>query len=722
MPPNEYSIYDEYDNEMSAPLDVPVSQPGYGDSAGAESDIGYYLGEPEPAAVEPVNPPVVSKSESKSSRSYNLSNQKTADINRAFTDPLRQNIAAGEADINAEYQQTADDARVISDQRQGNNKARTDLDVARAEVQEEINNDEVEMLRELKFQEKASQYIAQQKEEAAMAQWAQAVQAYEATNINPGKLWGDMNGGQKLGTAVSVFAAGVLTARGVNNQVMSNLNRAIDDNISAQLQNLEKKGKVVGQFKQMWDAVRADSESDAEARSKMRSLMMSEFRSASVAKLSAMDSDFAKLRGQEVYTAIEADMAKNMAEIRQQKRVAIEKDRAFELDVATKAAQLRLEQAASGRAERALKLQEKAATATEVPTLDEGEYVVDTTPGGQDRVLKFLPGLSPKEKETARDKLAIEGKLIDDLVEYQKLMAKLGSAYDGPLKNISVGRDKDLYNLKQQADRQREKLLLTYVKGVAATTFTDAFVKRVEPWLGANTLTTGTAKSVNQAIGALIKDATNEGNKWRKNVLQYERNPEIVKYVAGNRPGRGEDNDFATDADAIGEELYDSVGAVDSRVQKLAAAAQTYESGSKTLDIQEVKKDEVLFNDAIKYYGEGVKTSSRGNPKVTRSFKEMKDIATVALGGAESPEEEKEAFATLRILAEKKYLGGFEISDRVADEAKYWVDQVNEIRATRDQNMQADQELSNQGKEAFDRGFRPPNQSYVEEYLSEEYQ
>lgn len=669
--------------DANSPVPDEVNQ--YAPPAGVDADISQFVDNSAGLGTSvvpglPTPPPLQSASQSASvaTSGANLSDAKSAAIERA-TGPMEKAIAKSDAEITAEADQTAADLARVKELDQANASRRSQLDAELATERQKYAEEEDQVLRDQIFSEKLAAHQDAQKEEEAMANWASAVKAYEATNINPGKLWNDMSGGSKFATAISVFAANVLASKGIDTTVMSSLNKAIDDNINTQLSNLDKKGKSAGMFKQMWDAVRADSESNAEARVKMRSLMMSEFKSGVTAKLMAFDSDYAKLKGQEVYANLEGEEAKNLAALRQQKRLNLENGREFARKVQRDKNDLRMEQARLALSAREVALAEaKAAPAPE--PVDESDYVVDGTPGGEGRALKWLPGIKDAEREKGRLALQEEEQITKDLIEYQKLAAELGGYYDGPLKNVSTGRDKKSYELYQKMNNVRERLKLKFVNKIAATTFTDALVKRVEPLFGENTWTKGTGRSVAQAIGSLLIDAKREGDAWRRQHFTYERDPRIVAAVTKNRAGNDpQAENFSTEVGGLGKELYDSIPSVETPIQKLAARARTSEVGRKEIS----GKDQDDVNFLTTTYQSVIDNGSEVySGKHTKGFADIGRIAEVAWSSTD-PQEIAEAKATLKILETKEYLGGIRIDSTTAKEAEYWNYVLDDIETAR---------------------------------------
>jgi hypothetical protein len=390
------------------------------------------------------------------------------------------------------------------------------------------------------------------------------MKAYEATNINPGKLWGDMTGGQRFGTAISVFAHNVLAAKGINSSVMQNLNRAIDDNLNAQLQNMEQKGKVAGQFKQMYEAVRADSESDAEARQKMRLLQMSEFKTGLAARLSAMDSDYAKMKAQEVYAALEAEEAKAMVDLRNTKRKDIMAARNYELNVMQTEIQARQEAVRASIASKAQKLEERKFEASQAPAPLDVEkinksLVYDTTPGGEDRVYQAL---DPEKADALRGHFAENAILISEL---RDLADNAREIYDGIGSKYTEGEAEKLFRSKRNA------VVARVIKNWSGLSYTD---KQAEMFFDILPLDTKfTANAVNKTVGDQILKVENSSRKYLEGKAIRQTDPRIIEYAQGVRIRGGQDKAFEG-VKAAGQELLENASPKQGPADKLIGAAE----------------------------------------------------------------------------------------------------------------------------------------------------
>lgn len=493
---------------------------------------------------------------------YNFSDAKTKQVKKGFTNQVDARNAASEAEIYGEAKQTADDIRRVTELAQGNAATRGELDMKKASMESEAAFQEADLIADLNFQEKLGYEQARIKEEEAMTNWVGAMKAYEASNINPGKLWGDMTGGERFGTAISVFAHNVLAAKGINTSVMSSLNKAIDDNLNAQMANMNKKERVAGQFKQVYEAVRSQSESEAEARMKMRALMMTEFRAGVTARLSSMDSDYAKLKAQEWAVAIEGDLTKQMAELRQVYRQNIERARNYNSDLMYKEAQLRMEAYRNSLSARQVALAEEAARGSgklDTEAIDK-RTIYDTSPGGESNVY-----LSKDEKDTVKlsDELAANNILIRELKKFQQDAREI---YDG------VGSKYNDSEADKQIRARHTALQSRIIKQWSGLSYTDKQQEFLQQILPMDTLLTSNA--VNRTVGDLIDNATAENRIKLEQRAVRVTDPRVREYALGVRI-TGRDDKFQEADAAMGQELMKNQKPGQTEVDRMIGDAES---------------------------------------------------------------------------------------------------------------------------------------------------
>jgi hypothetical protein len=363
-----------------------------------------------------------------------------------------------------------------------------------------------------------------------------------------------MSGSDRFNTAAAVFAHNILASKGINTTTMASLNRALDDNLNAQLQNMEKKGRVAGQFKQVYDAVRSESESEAEARMKMRGLMLQEFRAGVTAKLSSMDSDYAKIKAQEIYTGIEQQLVKDMTELRQVYRQNYERERAYNSDLMYKEAQLRLEKSADARAWRAQKFNEKQIEEANKPTAPQWDPTLTVRdPAG----IEGPEGQATPIGHARKEEVEELNKSLNNQYQMAKKVKRLGEL-SRELGNIysSVGKNAFLTEHKAELISLREDMVTAKKREMSGLAATDQEQKVYGQIIG---------EIDNWTKGALGGDSTTMMHTASQTALRDLR---LARYNLGTRltyPG---------DTSGKGVKINDVPGIFESEAELKAAKAK----------------------------------------------------------------------------------------------------------------------------------------------------
>lgn len=133
--------------------------------------------------------------------------------------------------------------------------------------------------------------------------------------VNPGRLYQNMTKGEKASTLFGAFISDFLGAKGIKTSAMDYINQAIDRDIDSQVNAINTKGRVVDGFKQMWDMQRAMSDSDVEAKLRMKGIELEAFKMGIAAKLGQFDSDIARAKIPAAIAAIDEKQAKVKADV-----------------------------------------------------------------------------------------------------------------------------------------------------------------------------------------------------------------------------------------------------------------------------------------------------------------------------------------------------------------------------------------------------------------------
>jgi hypothetical protein len=103
-----------------------------------------------------------------------------------------------------------------------------------------------------------------------------------------------------------VFVTDFLGARGIKSSGLDTLNRAIDQDMDAQIAEINKEGQVVGMFGDLYRSALSQSATQAETRERMRGMYLESFKAGVVAQLSKYDAPLAQVAAQKALADIDA--------------------------------------------------------------------------------------------------------------------------------------------------------------------------------------------------------------------------------------------------------------------------------------------------------------------------------------------------------------------------------------------------------------------------------
>jgi len=167
------------------------------------------------------------------------------------------------------------------------------------------------------FASEEANIVAQEQGAAAKskADYVQAINEFRASAVNPHQLWDSLGKGGQFAAGVLAFAHGFLTIQGKKEEGMDLFLKGIDRNIDAQIQNIKIKGESAGMFKQLWDMQRAQSASDAEARTRVRGFALESAKLAVESELSKYESGLAQAQSRAAIAKIDQESAKQLFEV-----------------------------------------------------------------------------------------------------------------------------------------------------------------------------------------------------------------------------------------------------------------------------------------------------------------------------------------------------------------------------------------------------------------------
>lgn len=268
------------------------------------------------------------------------------------------------------------------------------------------------------------------------AEAKQARQRYEtsvaelgAMQIQPQKLWSD-----KVGGGMAALAAGIggfLTARGVDNDIMGQLNRNIDRDVNAQMANMANKKDVTQGFAQAYRMLVDENDSAAQARMKMRGFYLDQYQAQLQAKAAEYGSALAQIGTDETVNKIQQERFKLGNEVEKQAadRIAEDKKTAIEM------ARIGVQYAGISSAERMQKSAQEAAAALAankaLATLDPNIGALKASSG---KVIGKIAPTWADDKETVRsvqNTILQQEDLMTKGAKLVNLMRRVGGQFKG---------------------------------------------------------------------------------------------------------------------------------------------------------------------------------------------------------------------------------------------------------------------------------------------------
>ena len=160
--------------------------------------------------------------------------------------------------------------------------------------------------------------IAQNKAEAAssLSDYRAALSDFAASGVNPSQLWDSGGNRGQFAMVATAFLHDFLGAKGIQTSGLDSIKQAIQNNISAQVANMNHKGEVAAGFKTVWDMQRAQSASDAEARQRVFGFYLQGLTNHIESTLGTYDSGLALAKGQAAIAKLQQEQVNNDLAVR----------------------------------------------------------------------------------------------------------------------------------------------------------------------------------------------------------------------------------------------------------------------------------------------------------------------------------------------------------------------------------------------------------------------
>ena len=264
-----------------------------------------------------------------------------------------------------------------------------------------------------------------------MSDYSAALADFAASKVDPNDLWHGMSGGMRFGTAVTAFVHDFLGAKNIKTSAMDTFKGAIDRNINAQIQNINKKGEVARGFKTLYDMESARSSSAEETRARIRGFMLEAAKNHVVANMSQYKSLLATAEGRKALAQLDEEYAKNYMEVQKFVETASQARTNQDQQWVMHKNQIAVEQYRAAIAAKSQALEEKKfkdmldQRAAAMKAAERDNTVIDPETNIGKRV--FRGQLSDKEKQNTREVLINTAETNRAIADFRKLQ-KDGSA------------------------------------------------------------------------------------------------------------------------------------------------------------------------------------------------------------------------------------------------------------------------------------------------------
>lgn len=292
--------------------------------------------------------------------------------------------------------------------------------------------------------------------DAIQNQYRTALADYQAAKINPAQLWDYGGVGGQVAMIATAFGHDFLAAKGIQTSGLESINKAIQNNINAQLENMNKKLNVAQGFKELWNMQRAQSNSDAEARQRMSGFYLASLSNEIEAQLGGYDSELALAKGAAAVAKLKQEQVKNDLLVRQHIDTAA--NQRLETRVKVYAADLAAS-TARYTADAHVKAAQIAADAKEKKVSPLDGVIFDTSKTGQNvATRRFLPDVPNEERAKLRQQTS---KVSDTAANVERLIDLQAEAGKVPPTDLKL-----VNKLQGEIARTAEALRTTVKMGI----------------------------------------------------------------------------------------------------------------------------------------------------------------------------------------------------------------------------------------------------------------
>lgn len=382
-----------------------------------------------PTSFTPALQPGQSQSQSGSSSTRQFSEDNYSKISKKASDLDKRNAIARDK-ANAEGNRIAGEFNAASAEERAAIGQQTEAEAAKNDATGRGYSEMAALGRQTATEIKAIHDKASADAAADKAKYQQSLAEWQSMHVDPGRLWKSWNTGEKVGAIATAFVQGFLGAKGIQTHGWDFVEKGIDRDIQAQMEEIRKKGQVTEGFKTLWEMTRAQSASDMEAATKMRGYYLADMENQVKAEVSKYDSNVLRANGAAALAKVAQERAKNDFAVSKQTddNYSAEAQRNTQVHIANINAAIENSRTAEARAERQDRAAaERAKAEAEVKK----KLLPDINPSGGGKMAYVMIRGSEKEQQDAREEITNIAHMNADIREFRALVRKGNGAQSG---------------------------------------------------------------------------------------------------------------------------------------------------------------------------------------------------------------------------------------------------------------------------------------------------
>lgn len=644
-----YDPNNPYNDQLMAQLypvpQTPVVNPVQAQAAGMADQV--MAGEQPVINPVPASTPLVKEGSSVAVSERGYSQEKDAQLTASQAGMEQKN----QKSANKHYAQANQFATAYGDvaerQRQSL-AAQTDIEVQKQDLESQYNADMAKMNSDYMAKEQEYMARAQAESQKYMADYGSMLQEIRATNINPGKLFADMTGGEQSGMLVTAFVNDFLGTKGIKTSAMDTYNKAVERSIDAQIANLNNKKVVADGFRQMWDMQRAMSKTDEEARARIHGIALQSLKDTVASKLASYDSELARARLPAAVAAIDKALIDTTVTLDETARKRTFEDAKFEFDKWATKAGLAMQS-------RSLKLQEDRAAMEKAAMGGIDPKVAEVVVRGDGGQVLGRAG----DKDRAKDLQArVDGaaKMTRNFERMRELQRKLKSTYKG------FGASYITSNDKAELESLINETKADYLRAVSGLTVNESEAKRLDQVFNTDSMMREffSGEDIGLVVNAKFNQRLIENTQEQiKNGLMPMSPDDARKY------GGGTNYDYLESQKVAAQEAGINAKPTTTEVQQAKSVLGEGTEPSNKFQTA-TKFGENTANDAAAYaqdafsHGRSLGKEWQGGGKATGWFDAMSDLKEMAIDLSLDDQTRQDAIAALVEATNKGVAGGEE--------------------------------------------------------------